>query len=404
MFHTNRRIFFAGFLLFGLILLFSQCMQKKRAGTDPRGSAFAGAAACARCHKDIHTSYLDAAHNKTSAIASKSAIGGSFAAPHNEYVYRPGVKVAMEERDSALYQVAYSQGQEQQASRFDIVVGSGRKAQTFLYWYDDKVFQLPVSYFVPAHSWANSPNYPPRQVRFDRNIPIGCFECHSSYIKRTTMEPAGEFYIDHFDRQKIVYGIDCERCHGPAARHVDYHEEHPQEKQAKFIKTYASLSRQMKLDGCAVCHSGLQATRRSTFAFRPGDTLANRFFPPAAPVNVADIDVHGNQYQLLTASQCFIKSKTMDCATCHDPHVKERDNLAAFSQRCMTCHSEAAHNFCKMAPALGASITQNCIDCHMPARPSKLITLLSNGQASPTPNKVRTHYISVYPETSPRSH
>jgi len=41
--------------------------------------------------------------------------------------------------------------------------------------------------------------------------------------------------------------------------------------------------------------------------------------------------VHGNQYQLFTASACFRKSKDMNCSSCHNPHTTERNNLAALS-------------------------------------------------------------------------
>jgi hypothetical protein len=35
------------------------------------------------------------------------------------------------------------------SEQFGVVVGSGEKGQTYLYWSDDQLFQLPVSY------WAN---------------------------------------------------------------------------------------------------------------------------------------------------------------------------------------------------------------------------------------------------------
>jgi hypothetical protein len=210
----------------------------------------------------------------------------------------------------------------------------------------------------------------------------------------------GQRVIDNFDQQKIIYGIDCERCHGPAAQHVSFHQEHPQEKNAKYIATYASLTRQAKMDMCAQCHSGIQQTLKSTFNFKPGDTLINNFFAPYAQVAVAEIDVHGNQKQLLASSPCYLKTKTLTCTSCHNTHETERNNLELFSQRCITCHKNAEHNFGSMTKSINAGITSNCIDCHMPSQPSKAITLLSNGQTSPTPNLVRTHYITVYPKAT----
>ena len=370
-------------------------MEKTATGTDPRGLAYAGSTKCGNCHKTIHDHFAKTAHSLTSAVASPATVKGNFS-KDNEYFYRPDVKVAMEARDSGLFEVAYQNNEAKRVSRFDIVIGSGRKAQTYLYWDNDNIFQLPVSWSVAANSWVNSPNYPPHQVRFDRNIPVGCFECHGSYIKVTGQEALRDRYMDDFDRNQLLYGIDCERCHGPAQQHVAFHEQHPQEKKASFMVSYATLSRQQRVDMCAVCHSGLHQTIQSTFNFHPGDTLNNHFFPPAAPVDITTVDVHGSQAQLLQASQCFLKSNNLTCTSCHDVHVTEKNNMAVFSQRCMSCHNTAAHSFCTVVAPAGTDIKSNCIDCHMPATPSKLITLLSNGRDSATPNQVRTHFISIY--------
>ena len=384
-----------------LVITVTQCMDANNGeGTGPRGRAYAGAEKCAGCHKNIHTSFAHSAHNNTSSIASPETVKGNFAPNANEYFYRADQKVVMEKRDSGLFQVLYENNAQQRASRFDIVMGSGRKAQTFLFWEGNSPVQLPVSWSVVANSWVNSPNYPAHKALFDRNIPVGCFECHSSYIKLESSEVMGTQMIDNFNRNEAVYGIDCERCHGPAAKHAFFHEQNPQEKKATFIATYASLTMQQKIDMCAVCHSGQHTSLISTFRFKPGDTLLNKYYEYTPRADVAKVDVHGNQTQLLQASPCFIKSKMLTCTSCHDTHVTERNNMAVFSQRCMSCHTTASHNFCTMADAIGAGIVNNCIDCHMPATPSKLVTLLSNGRDSATPNMVRTHFISLYPEAT----
>lgn len=394
--HKSILIVFA--IISSLVLMFSTCINQKNQSNDVRGVVYIGSTKCINCHKNIYDSYISTAHYLSSRTASKDAIKGSFSSDSNVFYYRPTLKVAMEQRDSSFYQVAYIDDMEKQARRFDIVFGSGRKGQSYAYWVGDYVFQLPVSYFAPEKSWVNSPNYPPHNVKFDRNIPIGCFECHSSYINKTSVEVTEDRIIDHLDRNQIVYGIDCERCHGPAARHVDFHEKNPQEKKPGYISLYSSLSKKERLDMCAMCHSGPRQTYKSTFYFAPGEKLSDYVYPDTSSVNTSDVDVHGKQYQLLAASQCFIKSNVLNCSSCHNTHVKERENLALFSQRCMNCHNTANHNFCKMAPSVGESIVSNCIDCHMPAKPSRLITLMAQGQKKPTPALVRTHYISIYPE------
>ncbi|TDH26597.1 hypothetical protein EXU57_10945 [Segetibacter sp. 3557_3] len=383
-------------------LFFSQCLNRQSEVNDVRSNGYAGSETCVSCHRNFTASYAATAHHNSTSPASKQTIKGSFETDSNVYAYKPNLKVQMEERDSRLLQVAYLDGREKQSAPFDIVVGSGRKAQTFLYWIDDQIYQLPVSYFVKARAWVNSPNYPADKVRFDRNVPIGCFECHGSYIKRTSVEVVNNRLSDHFDKNSILYGIDCERCHGPAAKHVAYQQQHPDEKKAKYIASFASLSREDQLNMCSVCHSGLHDTKQTTFFFRPGAKLSAFIHPDTTTVSLADIDVHGNQLQLLKSSECFIKSNTLNCSTCHNTHVNERDDPALFSKRCMSCHQPDQDHFCKMAEKVGPSIVNNCIDCHMPTKESKLITLRSQGQTKPTPNLVRTHYIAVYPDETKR--
>ncbi|HTI07562.1 MAG TPA: multiheme c-type cytochrome [Puia sp.] len=382
-----------------IVVFFATCMHPSSGADqpDPRGEAYAGAAACLKCHKPVCDAYAFAAHERTSALATRDAIPGSFTPPGNRFSYGPGLDVNMVQRDSGLFQVTTVDGKEE-AHPFDIVVGSGRKAQTYLYWNGDQPFELPVSYFMITHSWANSPGFPTDRVWFNRTIPIRCFECHSSYIQKKPSIRVDAFnQIDQFDKSKVVYGIDCERCHGPAALHVSWQQQHPQDREAKYITRYAALSRQQKLDVCGSCHSGTHTMARSAFAFKPGDRLSDYYYPESRiSMTPTTMDVHGNQTQLLMASKCYLKSETLVCTSCHDTHKKERDDLAVFSTRCMSCHQVATH---KRIDSLSTTVlAANCIDCHLPARASKVITLQTEGQKDPVADKVRSHFITIYPE------
>jgi hypothetical protein len=366
------------------VIILSQCVGKQRE-PDLRGEQFAAATTCITCHKSIYDNYISSAHSTTSSLSTLSNVKGSFVAPDNVFHYANDIKVTMEQRDSGLFQVG-----NQEAHRFDITIGSGRKAQTYLYWKGGQYFQLPVSYFVPLQKWANSPGFPATHPKFDRMIPSTCFGCHSSMIALKNVKMERLHITEEFEQNKMVFGIDCQRCHGPAAEHVQFHEEHPEEKIARHMARISTLGNQQKIDMCAICHSGLKTPQKAPFTFKPGDALSDYFYPDLSrPARAQEMDVHGNQYQLFTASKCYIESKgTMNCSSCHNPHISEQNNLHVFSQRCMNCHKAVKHT----VPVL----TQNCIDCHMPALPSNAITLLANGQASPTADSVRTHLIAVY--------
>ena len=191
---------------------------------------FAGSVTCAKCHKKIYESHVHTGHYLTSQPAIEKYIKGSFEKGKNRYPYNPSLFVAMEKRDSGLYQVVYSNGVEKIARRFDIVVGSGAKGQTYLDWKNNNLFQLPISYFTAANEWANSPGYPNRVV-FNRPVTSRCLECHSTYANTISSENKEPEEFDHY---QILYGVDCEKCHGPAAKHVEYQTQNPKETKGKI--------------------------------------------------------------------------------------------------------------------------------------------------------------------------
>lgn len=399
----NKRLLSIIGLIAVCITILSQCVDSKAERQDLRGPAFAGSASCASCHQSIADSYRGTAHANTSHAGTRDHVKGSFAPPNNVFNYTADSRVVMEDKADGLYQTGYLHGAIQNSYPFDIAIGSGRKAQTYLYWSNGQYKQLPVSYFVPAGSWANSPGFPGTHPKFDRVIPSTCFGCHSSMVGVKNVRQQGVTAVEKFEDNELIYGIDCERCHGAAAEHVNFHTANPQEKKAQHIVRIASLSNQAKLDQCALCHSGLKATQQSMFNFKPGDAVTDYYYPDFTRSNNADdLDVHGNQYQLFTASACFRKSTDMNCSSCHNTHTTERNNLPALSAKCMNCHAPAGANFCTLTSLPAATLATNCIDCHMPQLASNKIALLTNGQQSATPDMIRTHLIRIYPDETAR--
>jgi len=390
-----------GVFVVPIALILSQCISNSPAqNTDARGNVYAGSVSCIKCHKSVYNNYLHTAHYQTSRTGSAGNVHGNFTEGGNTLTLSDSVTVVMQKQGKALWQVKYVNNKAVEKHPFDIVFG-GVKAETYLYWKNKQVLQLPVSYYNAIHAWGNSPGYEAGYADFSRVIGTRCFECHSSYVKELPQVTQSLTRTIELDRNAMILSIDCERCHGPAINHVNYHTEYPGQKTGRYIAKYSALTRAQKVDMCGVCHSGNSGTMlKSTFAFKPGDTLSK--FKEAefyhTDVDPDKLDVHGNQVQLLQSSACFAKSK-MDCATCHNTHNNERGLTALFTQRCTSCHSEAKHNFCKMANRLNkATLTAQCINCHMPQKPSSVITVHNNSKSTLVPYAVRTHRIAVYPQ------
>ncbi|HEY4936377.1 MAG TPA: multiheme c-type cytochrome, partial [Puia sp.] len=211
------------------VFLFDRCLSGQ-APSDPRGQAYAGSATCTRCHGSISTSFAHTAHFLSTRVADSASVAGNFSKDSNELLINDSTRIMMEKRDSGLYQVLYIKNKPIAAHRFDLVMGSV-KGQTYLYWKGNGFFQLPVSYFSELHRWTSSPGYSFERLNFNRPIVKECFYCHSSFANGN---PHG-FSGDDVHQNSWVFNIDCERCHGPAAAHVQFHETHPEVNQARFM-------------------------------------------------------------------------------------------------------------------------------------------------------------------------
>lgn len=114
--------------------------------------------------------------------------------------------------------------------------------------------------------------------------------------------------------------------------------------------------------------------------------------------NGSQMDVHGNQTQLLSASKCFQMSN-LDCTTCHNTHVNERGKPALYNEHCQQCHTPGNH-FCTMATDSNmVLIKNNCTRCHMPEQASKAIRVQANANSMQAISTlVVNHRIAIYPE------
>jgi len=356
-------------------------------------AGYAGDEACQACHRVQSEAYIHTAHHLTSQLAGPSSILGTFGPGENGLrTANPALHFEMEAKDGAYFQTAIAgfPYMSVRAERMDVVVGSGHRAQTYLYWRGDQLFELPVSYWLEGSAgWVNSPGYQNGLANFGRTIPPRCLECHASFIQATAL---GTF-DNHYDRASLVPGVACETCHGPGKEHIALHAPGSQAKTGQAILNPATFPRDRQIDLCALCHNGIERQQLGpAFSYVPGQPLAN-YLQPNPMDNTTRPDVHGNQVGLLKRSRCFLSSATMTCTTCHDVHAPERD-AASYSGRCLQCHQVTG---CGMYKTMGKQIATNCIDCHMPLLTTSAIVATRGDESIGT--KIRTHWIKIYPKT-----
>lgn len=350
---------------------------------------YVGDEACRSCHAEKFESFTHTAHHLTSRAATAESIAGSSVTGNNVLkTQNPDLYFEISSESDGFFQSAVTGTGNNIATRterMDIVIGSGRKGQTYLYWKNDALFELPVSYWTELGQWVNSPGYSDGFADFTRPIVPRCLECHATYFEGIAAQPG-----DRYHKNNFVLGIACEKCHGPGREHVARESKKSASPPADpAIVNPRKLSRERQMDVCALCHGGVGEESGPAFSFIPGELLANYLTLPQFEPS-AHIDVHGSQIELLKRSLCYQRSD-MTCNTCHDVHVEQRD-AASFSARCLSCHE--VQN-CGLYLKLGRQIASNCVDCHMPKQQTALIVSSANGKS--VQPEVRNHWIKVYP-------
>ena len=113
---NNYPVVFVMLVILCCVLLLTKCISPSARNPvlekNDRFNQFAGGASCAGCHKEIYESHIRTGHFLTSQSANDTSIAGSFKPGKNTYQYNPLLHIAMEKRDSGLFQVVYYKGVE----------------------------------------------------------------------------------------------------------------------------------------------------------------------------------------------------------------------------------------------------------------------------------------------------
>lgn len=363
-------------------------IAKTSTDTEPvnENPGFVGPQACRECHADKFDSFIHTAHFHTSRPASAETVHGSFAEGRNEMLTQePNVTFDMIRRDEELLQRVDFYGWQFEVP-MQIAFGSAKMGESYLYWHGDQLYQHNVTYLTGGDCWVNSPGFVDGDAAYARPIPSRCVECHTTYADFRKER-------NHFTPGSMIFGVSCERCHGPARDHVSFHRANPESQEAIAITNPQDLTRQQQLDICGQCHSGTAPRKTTPFAFRPGDRVSDHFEMTKAYLDENSVHT-SNQLNRLSHSKCFQESE-MTCADCHNPHQLERGNMGLFSQRCLQCHDVTQ---CGMSGQIGERIVDNCVDCHLPLRDTdKLRFETKDGKLFPP---LRDHHVRIDEEAS----
>ena len=271
-----------------------------------------------------------------------------------------GTTITMHSSPTGYWQ-RWENGGDKTEYRIDYVIGSGAHASGYLVDIDGHLFQSPVAYYRSRRSYDLAPGYENQPDRdFTRPVLEGCVLCHSG----TELHISGtlnEYRSPVFPAETIT----CERCHGPAEKHLA-------DPRASTIINPAKLEPAARDSICEQCHL-LGAARvlnpRKQFSdFVPGQRLEDTFttyrdvVPAGSAAGAFKVISHVEQ---LALSACARNSGgRLWCGTCHDPHNTPAEPVQFFRSKCLSCHTASF-------PASHPARDSDCLGCHMPRRDAK---------------------------------
>jgi predicted CXXCH cytochrome family protein len=378
------RLQLCGFLATGAIVLLRAIAQSPSGAGSERQTTlqndYADPVLCGQCHQNIAANYSKTGmarsfYRATLRNMAEPAKSSKTYFHEVSHTYFENI-----ERGGKFYQRRWQIGFDGrdanvEEKQIDYVLGSGNHARTFLHLTARNTLQqLALGWYAEKGGyWAMNPGYDQLDYQGStRAIHYECMFCHNGYprIPARNREAGAEAQYT----APLPEGIDCQRCHGPGARHVAAagRAGATREEIRAAIVNPARLSPDREMEVCMQCH--LETTSRllphsvarlnsAPFDYAPGQPLEYfRLDCDRAPGQNTDVEVASAAYRL-RVSQCFLKSaRKLRCTSCHNPHDIPRGEAAVrhYNSVCRGCHA---------APqAPGHQAQADCIRCHMPKR------------------------------------
>ena len=330
------------------------------------GVRYVGTDKCVRCHPREHASYLKTTHSVSAAKTdpSKEPESGTYEHPLSGFRYEVERKNGRLVHREIMRDVdGDSLAVTEHAMAYSI--GSGTHGKSYLYATGPFLGQSPLTWYQDIGSWEMSPGFDkPYHTSFRRNIRTGCVFCHVGSIDRKDGNP--------YQFQILETAIGCERCHGPGELHVKQYAENPNAVGVdRTIVNPSKLDRELAEAVCQQCH--LQGAGKATVSgqdqwdFRPGLPLIDFHVDYQFRLANEQMRIVGHVEQL-QSSECYQKTDTLTCTTCHNPHDPHAgaEKASFYRSVCLECHRDESCG--KPRQQRIELADNNCHQCHMPRR------------------------------------
>jgi tetratricopeptide (TPR) repeat protein len=345
----------------------SQELQPVSIRTEPfqlarvANPGYVGPEVCGECHRGRLEECLPTSHFMTCRTPTEEMLppgfdsleAGVFDVPDSQ------IRFLTQRMGEGFIQTAIDRSgpaPRQTDSSIDLILGAGKASdEVYLSWHrNNTLWELPIAWVYATNSWGASGFNRHAGGDFARELTLRCFECHNTWFEHVPGTLA------EYHREDIILGTTCERCHGPAREHVDFHRAHPHEEQAQHIVLPSELPRERLIEVCTQCHGNYIRHRGPALSYRPGELLEEHY--RLVNPQFSEDDHVANQIANLRQSKCFQGSQ-MTCITCHDPHLTELPASGLnFNIDCRGCHQP---EHCGAQSRLPEGVRSACTECHM---------------------------------------
>lgn len=382
-------------------------------------ATYTGSDSCKSCHEKQHAEWSETWHAKMERWPTPDVVIGDF---NDRIITYKDVKAKT--KDGKEEKLTFQVKTHRQGDKFLFTVldkDDDANNQTFEVaktlggkWdqgYEIKIGEnylpAPIRWSVAAKDWLIASYRPYEWVTPDgtpdgrpvklAELPKGrfaeakCSGCHTTGFEFYKDASAGHWKAKENGKGEL--GIACERCHGPASKHVTEAEAakaagKPLDPAATtIVHPLKDLGTLQQTQVCAQCHGRNSNKKISDISFQqgflPGDvdmTSRSRFWSYSGTSNPDEYKYfwpndwakrNRQQWQDFQKSAHFNKAN-MSCLTCHTFHGKAEG--AQLRQKpeelCVGCHTNAGYAKRGNAEMFAGSPMHKagvqCVDCHMP--------------------------------------
>ena len=353
------------FLLFFIVFAISCSKENKKSNyteatkTNTKNvDGYVGDKACVDCHQTEVDLWQGSHHDLAMQIANESTVLGDFnniktTIDGVEYFFFKKEKdfiVRIKEIDGSEkdYKIDYTFGVTP-LQQYLVDFEKGKKQVLRVTWdvIDKKWYHQYKGDKIAPHDWLH-------WTKGAQNWNTMCAECHSTNLKKNY-----SIEDDSFNTTYSSINVNCESCHGPSEKHINWAENETEDKDT-YILTGRNQTEQLNV--CATCHA---RRVKLTENYIPGENFEDQYMVQ----NITNTFYHGDgqiedeDYVYGSFMQSKMYAEGVKCNDCHNAHslkLKFEGN-----KLCLQCHVPANYETEKHYFHKQNTEASLCINCHM---------------------------------------